>query len=139
MADRNDITEKVVLGGVNPIEGKVFDVPSHEGINEKVVRPATADEKAAAKNAVDKGEDPSNLEINPAGPPSYTGSQEKDSDDEGAIIITGADAALHLLPMRDDGEPALTFRSIFLATCLSAFQAGMFQIYEVSFFRLRGL
>lgn len=47
------------------------------------------------------------------------------------IIVTGADAARHLLPMRDDREPSLTFRSIFLATILSAFQAVMSQIYEV--------
>lgn len=48
------------------------------------------------------------------------------------IIVTGADAATYLLPMRDDGESALTFRSIFIATCLSAFQAVMYQIYMVS-------
>ena len=52
-------------------------------------------------------------------------------DDENAIIRTGADAALHLLPMRDDFDPALTFRSLFLATGLAAFQAVMYQIYMV--------
>ncbi|KAK4131015.1 OPT superfamily oligopeptide transporter [Trichocladium antarcticum] len=56
-------------------------------------------------------------------------SQEKGEGSDDAIIITGADAALHLLPLRDDGEPALSFRSIFLATILSAFQAVMNQIY----------
>lgn len=56
---------------------------------------------------------------------------EKDDESEGAIIITGTDAAKHLLPMRDDGEPSLSFRSIFLATGLSAFQAVMYQIYMV--------
>lgn len=55
--------------------------------------------------------------------------QDNASDD--VIIITGADAATHLLPLRDDHEPSVTFRSIFLATCLSAFQAIMSQIYQV--------
>lgn len=50
---------------------------------------------------------------------------------EAPVIVTGADAALHLLPLRDDGDPALTFRSLFLATILSAFQAVMSQIYMV--------
>ncbi|KAI4729996.1 peptide transporter [Aureobasidium sp. EXF-10728] len=51
------------------------------------------------------------------------------SDDPDHIIVTGADAALHLLPLRDDGDPSVTFRGIFLASCLSAFQAVMNQIY----------
>lgn len=55
--------------------------------------------------------------------------QEPDNDD--AIIITGSDAALHLLPLRDDGDASLTFRSMVLATGLSAFQAVMTQIYIV--------
>jgi hypothetical protein len=56
--------------------------------------------------------------------------QEK-HDDEDAIIRTGADASKHLLPLRDDFDPALTFRSIVLATGLAAFQAVMYQIYQV--------
>ena len=44
-----------------------------------------------------------------------------------------SNAATHLLPMRDDFDPALTFRSIFLAIGLAAFQAAMYQIYMVSF------
>lgn len=55
-----------------------------------------------------------------------------DTDDEDKIIVTGADAANHLLSLRDDGQPALTFRSIVLASGLSAFQAAMSQIYSVS-------
>lgn len=46
-------------------------------------------------------------------------------------IITGEDASLYLLPIRDDHDPALTFRSIVLATGLSCFQAVMSQIYLV--------
>ena len=49
--------------------------------------------------------------------------------DDTPIIVTGADAAAHLLPMRDDRDPALTFRGIVLATVLSGFQAVMTQIY----------
>lgn len=48
-----------------------------------------------------------------------------------AIIITGADAAKYLLPMRDDGDPSLTFRGMLLATGLTGFQATMYQIYQV--------
>lgn len=54
----------------------------------------------------------------------------EEPEDDNAIIITGADAALHLLPLRDDGDPALTFRSLFLSTGLAAFQAVMNQIYQ---------
>lgn len=56
---------------------------------------------------------------------------DEDEVDE-KIIITGADAAAHLLPLRDDHDNALTFRSIVLATILSGFQAVMYQIYTVS-------
>jgi hypothetical protein len=62
-------------------------------------------------------------------------SHDGDSDDH--IIVTGADAAAHLLPMRDDHDPSLTFRSLFLATCLSAFQAVVYQIYQVRLCHLR--
>jgi hypothetical protein len=57
---------------------------------------------------------------------------EEEKQDGEAIIRTAKDAATHLLPMRDDFDPALTFRSIFLATGLAAFQAVMYQIYMVS-------
>lgn len=53
------------------------------------------------------------------------------SEDE-VIIVTGADAAAHLLPLRDDGDAALTFRSLLLASILSCFQCVMYQIYTVS-------
>ncbi|KAJ5598357.1 hypothetical protein N7537_008441 [Penicillium hordei] len=56
---------------------------------------------------------------------------EKDPDgDPNAIIITGADAALHLLSIRDDFDNVLTFRSILLASGLACFQAVMNQIYQ---------
>lgn len=64
-------------------------------------------------------------------PLSEVGSENDRGSDE-VIIITGADAAAHLLPMRDDGDAAATFRSILLASGLSCFQAVMNQIYNVS-------
>lgn len=73
------------------------------------------------------------VEISKSGA-TINGSDAAPVPDDGGdhIIVTGADAATYLLPMRDDGESALTFRSIFIATCLSAFQAVMYQIYMVS-------
>jgi hypothetical protein len=59
------------------------------------------------------------------------GDSDDDSDD--VIIITGADAAAHLLLLRDDYNRVLTFRSIMLASGLGCFQAVMNQIYQVSF------
>ncbi|WOO82729.1 Oligopeptide transporter 5 [Vanrija pseudolonga] len=46
------------------------------------------------------------------------------------IIVTGADAANYLLSLRDDHDPSLTFRSLFIGTLVSAFQAAMNQIYN---------
>lgn len=65
-----------------------------------------------------------------AGPPVYDGADDDVPED--ALIVTGADAANYLIPIRDDHDPSLTFRSIFLATALSGFQAAMHQIYNVS-------
>lgn len=91
---------------------------------------STDDEKKAA--AARSGAESPTIE---AVPPSYdneSGKVKGDADSEDVIIITGQDAAQHLLPLRDDGEPSLTFRGILLATILSAFQAVMYQIYTVS-------
>lgn len=113
--------DTVIVGGLNPVEGKVISVPTHEVIDEKI---------HLAVEDINNGKgDRLNIETNADQPP-----YDDDGDDssEDAIIITGADAARHLLPLRDDHEPALTFRSLFLATCLSAFQAVMTQIYYVS-------
>jgi len=123
-----------VIIGASSIEGKVVPLPSHVAIN------AISDEKASLAR------DDAGIEINEKGaldpeiqdsPPVDDGDSEDHHKEDGIInddyiIVTGADAATHLLPMRDDFEPALTFRSIFLATGLSAFQAVMSQIYSVS-------
>jgi hypothetical protein len=121
--------DTIIAGGVNP-EGKVVEVPSHQAINEKKIVTVGAGEEISEKLGLE-------ADIQ-AAPPLYEvvghighDGDGKDSDSENVIIVTGADAAAHLLPMRDDGEPALTFRSIVLATVLSAFQAVMNQIYTV--------
>lgn len=57
---------------------------------------------------------------------------ESDRDSADVVIITGADAATHLIPLRDDFDNVLTFRSIVLATGLACFQAVMNQIYQVN-------
>lgn len=123
----------VIVGAFNPVEGKVVSVPSHQAINDKIR--LTADEAEARKNVEDIGNgDTLDSEIK-AAPPQYDGTRdvgdEKGLGDDDVIIITGADASRHLLSLRDDRQPALTFRSLFLATCLSAFQAVMNQIYQV--------
>ncbi|EGX88236.1 oligopeptide transporter, putative [Cordyceps militaris CM01] len=55
---------------------------------------------------------------------------DADANSDNVILDTAQDAVHHLLPLRDDFEPALTFRSLFLASCLAAFQAAMSQIYS---------
>ncbi len=78
------------------------------------------------------GKDALDTEITPVSAADDNDSQDKDNGSEDVIIVSGEDAALHLLPLRDDFQPALTFRSLLLATILSAFQAVMYQIYSVS-------
>ncbi|KAK2601835.1 hypothetical protein QQS21_004618 [Conoideocrella luteorostrata] len=111
-----------ILGGLNsPVESKAVGVPSHEAVNEKIAHPR--------EHIAPAQDDNSDRDVKDAAAVSYGGGREKDSEHEDAIIVTGFDVAEHLLPLRDDFEPALTFRSIFLASCLSAFQAVMSQIY----------
>lgn len=104
---------------LTPIEGRVVSVPSDEAINEKIHL-----EKDGTEILKD---DPVIVTETKSG-----SSDDTDSGTDDAIIVSGADAAKHLLSLRDDLEPALTFRSLFLATILSAFQAVMYQIYYVS-------
>lgn len=103
--------------------GKVVEIPSHHVVNEKL---------HLDSDDIDK--------ISPASKeaPAVEVSSDDDSaivhgkSDADHIIVTGHDAATHLLPLRDDSDSALTFRSLFLATILSAFQAVMTQIYNAS-------
>lgn len=110
----------MIVGAVNSVEGKAVSAPSHQAINEKIR--LGADDTDADKDAQ------LDHEIKTVAP-HYDNDNDTASDD--VIIITGTDAATHLLPLRDDGQPAVTFRSLLLATCLSAFQAVMSQIYSV--------
>ncbi|KAH8646190.1 OPT oligopeptide transporter [Xylariales sp. PMI_506] len=109
--------DTVVLGGLN-VEGRVEPVPEHGEINEKVVEYTKGDKS-----------DVHDPEITAAPPSDGDNGEDKDDHSDQVIIITGADASKYLLPTRDDYEPALTFRSLFLATILSGFQAVMNQIY----------
>ncbi|KAH6639911.1 oligopeptide transporter-like protein [Truncatella angustata] len=116
------LADSVLVGAVNPVEGKVVSVPDHQAINEKVhleVDPSDIDKDGVIDTKTK------------AVAPAYDGDSHDDTDENGkdVIIITGSDAAQYLLPLRDDGEPALTFRSVFLATILAAFQSVMNQIY----------
>ena len=125
----NPLGDTLILGGLDAVEGKATDLPSHEAIN------AFSDEKhrlVAKDGDADKvgALDP---EIK-AALPTYDAVEvenEKSDDGQDHIIVTGADAAAHLLPMRDDHERSVTFRAILLASMLSAFQAVMYQIYQV--------
>lgn len=57
---------------------------------------------------------------------------DNDRDSPDVLIISGADVAAHLLPMRDDFDRTLTFRAFVLGSGLAAFLAVMTQIYTVS-------
>jgi hypothetical protein len=121
----------IILGGTNPIQGNVTALPTHDTINERIS--LNEEKRALAIDDKEIGKDGTivdDSEITPAAP-QFDDDSEKDGSED-VIIVTGADAAAHLLPMRDDRDAALTFRSIFLATILSAFQAVMNQIYNVS-------
>lgn len=113
-------------GTAEGVEGKVFD---------SLIQPTTVTEKEhhITESTINQDHLGSETDLKGAATASVkdAGSQDADDIDENAIIVTGADAARWLLPMRDDGDPALTFRSIFLATVLAGFQSTMNQIYQV--------
>lgn len=97
-----------------PVEG-VVSVSGHDAFDEKTtINVTTKDEHQVTTTSFGSGE------------------YEDDRNSDDVIIVDGTDAANHLLPMRDDGDPALTFRSLLLASGLSCFQAVMYQIYMVS-------
>ncbi|KAF9525053.1 oligopeptide transporter [Crepidotus variabilis] len=45
------------------------------------------------------------------------------------VITSGRDVSRFAVDLRDDGDPALTFRSIFLGTLFAALGAALYQIY----------
>lgn len=110
------------LVSVDPIDGTNVSATTRKSSYELVPIPAY--------DAVDKkgAQEP---EITAVQTPDSASDGYDKSDDSDHIIVTGADAAAHLLPLRDDGDPSVTFRGILLASCLSAFQAVMNQIYTV--------
>ena len=121
----NPLGDALILGAPDGVEGKAVNLPSHEAItafNDEKRRLSVHDEETEKQTVLDP-------EIK-AALPAYE-SETVGVDDEDHIIVTGADAAAHLLPMRDDFDSALTFRSILLASMLAAFQAVVFQIYQV--------
>lgn len=124
-----DEKEPIAVGPLDPVEGTGDGTFTRSEISEKPAPPAVTVHSGKNDQVVDS--------ISPA-----ASNSDKlgrlDSDEHGsehgseeAIIVNGADAAAHLLPMRDDFDPSVTFRGIFLASVLAAFQACMFQIYNV--------
>jgi len=122
------VADTIVLGALNSVEGHVVSVPNHKDIREKIR--ASIDDVEVHKD----GALVLDNEIK-AGISNGDDDHDNGSDNNDAIIVTGADAAQHLLSLRDDGDPALTFRSLLLASGLSAFQAVVSQIYTVSRYR----
>ncbi|GJE91208.1 oligopeptide transporter [Phanerochaete sordida] len=67
---------------------------------------------------------------------SFGSSIEDTSDKESALLVNGEpvirngeDVSNHLISLRDDGDPALTFRSFVLGTLFAGLGAAMCQIY----------
>ncbi|KAG6015202.1 hypothetical protein E4U54_003992 [Claviceps lovelessii] len=120
--------DPIVAVGVAPTEEKTVHVSAHEVIDEK--KPNVGNDAVTADDDEHHVPQQSKSDI-PKGRDSLGGGEkERDSDNEDMVIVTGYDASQHLLSLRDDFEPALTFRSIFLASILSSFQAVMSQIYS---------
>ena len=119
------MTKSVNQVSVEPIDGPQASGADYELAPYQDATP-TYSEATGKKGALEP-----EITAVPTTPDSASDSFDK-TDDPDHIIVTGADAAVHLLPLRDDGDPSVTFRGIFLASCLSAFQAVMNQIYTVS-------
>jgi hypothetical protein len=98
------------------------DVPgTHEDSSEKnghYVDSDSQDEKDVVPELAGKGVGPELLDL--------------DLDDPDKIIKSGADAAQYMLSDRDDGDPAVTVRSMVIGTAFAAFYASISQIYKVS-------
>jgi hypothetical protein len=97
-------------------------VSSEKDSDLSVSEPVTLDEKTAVN--VLSGEKDVKADEEDTG-------LESDRNSDNVVIITGADASAHLIPLRDDFDNVLTFRSIIIASGLACFQAVMNQIYQV--------
>lgn len=111
--------DTVAVGVHDSTDSAISSSPSHQNVNN--------DGLAADKENISK-EEAFVLDTELNAPPYH----DDGTGDKETRIVTGADAAKYLLPLRDDGEPSLTFRCLFLASVLSCFQAVMTQIYYVS-------
>lgn len=118
------MTKSINQVSVEPIDGSQASGADYELTPYQDAAPAY-NEETGKKGALEP-------EITAVPTPDGASDSFDKTDDPDHIIVTGADAAAHLLPLRDDGDPSVTFRGIFLASCLSAFQAVMNQIYTVS-------
>lgn len=100
-------------------------------VNEDVVGvvevPSTDSSSQDAVQTTEKKQDP-DLNITAAPVTEYDDVDEKGSDADEALIVTGADVSRYLLSLRDDFDPAITFRSMFIASGLACFQAVVNQI-----------
>jgi hypothetical protein len=52
------------------------------------------------------------------------------------IITTGRDVSRYVVDIRDDEDPALTFRSIFLGTIFAGMAAALSQVSYYNFWRM---
>ncbi|KAI0955058.1 hypothetical protein AcW1_006752 [Taiwanofungus camphoratus] len=93
-------------------------------------------DKDAYSDAMEK--DLTLLSITDENPPvvSEDGSDPADEDDKvillhgEPVITTGRDVSRFLVDIRDDHDPALTFRSLFLGTVFAGLGAALCQIYQ---------
>jgi hypothetical protein len=122
-------SDTIIGEGIGPVQGAAFTVPTHHAVN---VRDRASIDATFAANSIFPGAD--EIKAVPAVSISDSVDREKDDASDDIVIVTGADAAAHLLPMRDDGGDALAFRSILFATGLAAFQTVMTQICNVGVF-----
>ncbi|QBZ65136.1 hypothetical protein PoMZ_06841 [Pyricularia oryzae] len=122
MASSQPFGDAIIGAALDPVSGKAVSAPAHDAINEKLGQDKS--DVIAATSSTEKGE------IQPARSAEDSDNDKGSESDPDAIIVTGTDVARHLLPLRDDADPSLTFRSMVLATGLSGFQSVMNQIYQ---------
>lgn len=81
-------------------------------------------------------------EKEPQPPPPDIVQKESDSDlnhdkefqttgtivDEDPVVTTGADVSRFVVDIRDDGDPSITFRSLFLGTVIAGLGAAVYQV-----------
>ncbi|PWN34798.1 OPT superfamily oligopeptide transporter [Meira miltonrushii] len=87
-------------------------------------------ENGSTEKTPDKKEDAYNEKgLTEAEKANFVLEDESEESESNHMIRDGHDVSQYLLPIRDDGDPCLTFRSLSLGLVLGAFQATMSQIY----------